>query len=99
MAFHSHDGWFWERGPDGSVRVFVQKPGEGILAEHVVDAATWASITAAVGFGDWLGAYKSHTASTTTEGPPFTYTLHYAYPKKTCSCQPPLSGCSDPGCR
>ena len=45
-GFHAKDGWYFERMEDGSVRISaaVQRSTETL----VVDAATWASIVAAV---------------------------------------------------
>lgn len=48
MAFHAHSGWFFERLPEGVVRVFRQLPNEGTTAEVTFDPFTWASICATV---------------------------------------------------
>lgn len=49
-GFHSHDGWFWKRLPDGSVRVRFHgnPPASEPALEHIVDASSWASIVASV---------------------------------------------------
>ena len=50
-AFHTHDGWFWERGVSGCVRI-TKREGDredgAILAEHVMHAPVWASVVASV---------------------------------------------------
>lgn len=45
-GFHARDGWYFERQPDGSVKISaaVQRCTE----ELVIDPDTWASIVASV---------------------------------------------------
>lgn len=45
-GFHAQEGWYFERQPDGSVKISaaVQRCTESI----VLDADTWASIAASV---------------------------------------------------
>lgn len=45
--FHTHDGWYWNRTADGSVRIVVQPPGGGSY-EHVLTASEWASVVSHV---------------------------------------------------
>lgn len=40
--FHARDGWYFERQPDGGVRIIAP------IGEIVLDAETWASVAASV---------------------------------------------------
>lgn len=51
MAFHSKDGWYWERTTDGSVRTTWRRADGTVVAEHVIDASGWASIVSSVSAG------------------------------------------------
>ena len=50
--FHSNNGLYFERLPDGGVRI-LKKADENessqVIFDHVVDAGQWASIVAAMG--------------------------------------------------
>ena len=55
MAFHWKDNWFFERRPDGSVRIYhedLEADQEDEMVEHDVcldiDADSWCSIMASV---------------------------------------------------
>jgi len=50
-GFHSHDGWFFQRIPDGKVRIrqhAQQGASNQVLAEVVMSAHEWASIVCSV---------------------------------------------------
>ncbi|MBW7997512.1 MAG: hypothetical protein FVQ81_13240 [Candidatus Glassbacteria bacterium] len=49
--FHAHDGWYFERTPDGGVRILKRKnarPDAPVEAEIEIDAYVWASIVSHV---------------------------------------------------
>jgi len=49
LGFHAHDGWYFKRGEDGSVRILAPDSlGPGGSQRIDLDANTWASIVASV---------------------------------------------------
>lgn len=48
-GFHAHDGWFFRREEDGSVRILApDSAGRGASQKVVLDPNTWASVVASV---------------------------------------------------
>lgn len=45
-AFHTHDGWYFQRGEHGEV--IISLTAGGTTVRHVVDSDTWCSIVAHV---------------------------------------------------
>jgi hypothetical protein len=65
MAFHTHDGWEFERTPDGGV--VITHPGDdgpgpsSALVRHELTAEAWASVVASMSAGD-EGSGRFYTA-------------------------------------
>jgi hypothetical protein len=66
-GFHSHDGWYFKRLPDGSVRM-SHVLGSDVLSDVIVTSGVWASIVCSVSMigetGErWRDALAFHGAS------------------------------------
>lgn len=67
-GFHTHDGFYWRRLPDGSVRIIVAESARSdspVLREHVLPENEWASVVASVSdegenWDRWMAARQFH---------------------------------------
>lgn len=67
-GFHTHDGWYFKRLPDGSVRIVVSESAHvdaPVVREHVLPENEWASVVASVSAGGedydrWMAARDFH---------------------------------------